>query len=165
MTVVVLFVRSFTSHPCVIQFPCSCLILSHAVTSSHCTVLCEEIDVGESVVRTIASGIRPHYSAEDLVNRKVCVLANLKDRNLAGFKSQVGVRAGTRMGIVYIIDPALQRYSILDTNSTQFNSRLGFITSVAILEVQRSLHSTLLFSNCPLLTAYIVQNVSSSQYQ
>jgi tRNA-binding EMAP/Myf-like protein len=53
------------------------------------TVLCEEIDVGESVVRTIASGIRPHYAAEDLVNRKVCVLANLKDRNLAGFKSQV----------------------------------------------------------------------------
>ena len=53
------------------------------------TVLCEEINVGESVVRTIASGIRPHYAAEDLVNRKVCVLANLKDRNLAGFKSQV----------------------------------------------------------------------------
>lgn len=41
------------------------------------------------MVRTIASGIRPHYAAEDLVNRKVCVLANLKDRNLAGFKSQV----------------------------------------------------------------------------
>ena len=53
------------------------------------SVLCEEINVGEAVVRTIASGIRPHYAAEDLVNRKVCVLANLKDRNLAGFKSQV----------------------------------------------------------------------------
>lgn len=54
-------------------------------------VLCEEINVGEAVLRTIASGIRPHYAAEDLVNRKVCVLANLKDRNLAGFKSQVRV--------------------------------------------------------------------------
>jgi methionine--tRNA ligase beta chain len=51
-------------------------------------LLCEEIDVGEAVVRTIASGIRPHYAAEDLVNKKVCVLANLKDRSLAGFKSQ-----------------------------------------------------------------------------
>ena len=63
------------------------------------TVLCEEIDVGESVVRTIASGIRPHYAAEDLINRKVCVLANLKDRNLAGFKSQVGVQVGTGLSL------------------------------------------------------------------
>lgn len=51
-------------------------------------LLCEEIDLGEASVRTIASGIRPHYQAEDLQGRKVCVLANLKDRNLAGFKSQ-----------------------------------------------------------------------------
>ena len=51
-------------------------------------LLCEEIDLGEATVRTIASGIRPHYQAEDLQGRKVCVLANLKDRSLAGFKSQ-----------------------------------------------------------------------------
>ena len=53
-------------------------------------LLCEEIDLGEGTLRTIASGIRPHYAAEELQGRKVCVLANLKDRNLAGFKSQVG---------------------------------------------------------------------------
>jgi methionine--tRNA ligase beta chain len=52
-------------------------------------LLCEEIDLGEGTLRTIASGIRPHYAAEELQGRKVCVLANLKDRNLAGFKSQV----------------------------------------------------------------------------
>jgi len=55
-------------------------------------LLCEEIDLGEATVRTIASGIRPHYQAEDLQGRKVCVLANLKDRSLAGFKSQGMVR-------------------------------------------------------------------------
>lgn len=47
--------------------------------------------MGEAAVRTIASGIRPHYAADDLLSRKVCVLANLKDRNLAGFKSQVRI--------------------------------------------------------------------------
>lgn len=54
-------------------------------------LLCEEVDLGKESggVRTIASGIRPHYSAEDLVGRKVLVLANLKERSMAGFKSQV----------------------------------------------------------------------------
>jgi aminoacyl tRNA synthase complex-interacting multifunctional protein 1 len=51
-------------------------------------LLCEEIDLGEGAVRTIASGIRPHYTAEQLQGKRVCVLANLKDRSLAGFKSQ-----------------------------------------------------------------------------
>jgi methionine--tRNA ligase beta chain len=54
-------------------------------------LLCEEIDLGEGTVRSIASGIRPHYTAEGLQGKKVAVLANLKDRTLAGFKSQVGL--------------------------------------------------------------------------
>lgn len=51
-------------------------------------LLCEEIDVGEGSVRTIASGLRAHYTAEEMVGKKVLVLANLKERPMAGFKSQ-----------------------------------------------------------------------------
>lgn len=51
-------------------------------------LLCEEIDIGEPNIRTIASGLRAHYSAEEMVGKKVLVLANLKERPMAGFKSQ-----------------------------------------------------------------------------
>jgi methionine--tRNA ligase beta chain len=52
-------------------------------------LLCEEIDIGEGSNRSIASGLRAHYKAEELQGRKVLVLANLKERPMAGFKSQV----------------------------------------------------------------------------
>lgn len=51
-------------------------------------LLCEEIDVGEEVPRRIGSGIRAFYQPEQLIGRKVFVLANLKERSLAGFPSQ-----------------------------------------------------------------------------
>jgi len=50
---------------------------------------CEEIDIGEDKPRLIASGLRQFYADEaDLTGRKVLVLANLKARNLGGFKSE-----------------------------------------------------------------------------
>jgi aminoacyl tRNA synthase complex-interacting multifunctional protein 1 len=50
---------------------------------------CEEIDVGEGAARSIASGLRAFYPcAGDIQGRLVLVLANLKERPLAGFKSQ-----------------------------------------------------------------------------
>ena len=55
-------------------------------------LLCEEIDIGEATVRLIASGLRGHYTAEEVQGRKVLVLANLKERPMAGFKSQVYYR-------------------------------------------------------------------------
>mmetsp|Transcript_27289 Transcript_27289/g.55928 ORF Transcript_27289/g.55928 Transcript_27289/m.55928 type:complete len:901 (-) Transcript_27289:104-2806(-) len=48
---------------------------------------CEEIDVGEAEPRTIASGLRPFMSPEDMEGRMVLVLCNLKERKLAGFPS------------------------------------------------------------------------------
>lgn len=48
---------------------------------------CEEIDVGESEPRQIASGLRPYLKAEELEGRMVLVLCNLKARNLVGFPS------------------------------------------------------------------------------
>ena len=50
-------------------------------------LFCEEIDVGEDEPRMIASGLRPFFKAEDLENRKVLVLCNLKERKLVGFPS------------------------------------------------------------------------------
>ncbi len=51
-------------------------------------LLCEEVDVGEAAPRNIASGIRAFYSAEEFVGKRVMVLANLKGRSIAGFKSE-----------------------------------------------------------------------------
>ena len=51
-------------------------------------LLCEEIDLGEGgAPRSIASGIRLHYAASDLQGKTVLVLCNLKERAIAGFKS------------------------------------------------------------------------------
>ena len=62
-------------------------------------LLCEEIDLGSAEqggggVRQIASGLRAYYTAEQLQGRKVLVLANLKERPMAGFKSQVSFNGG-----------------------------------------------------------------------
>ncbi|CAM9509427.1 unnamed protein product, partial [Phaeothamnion confervicola] len=51
-------------------------------------LFCEEIDIGETAPRLIASGLRAFYSTEDLQERRVLVLANLKARPMAGFKSE-----------------------------------------------------------------------------
>jgi len=48
---------------------------------------CEEIDVGEDAPRQIASGLRPHYSEEGMLGRRLLVVSNLKAKNLVGFKS------------------------------------------------------------------------------
>ena len=49
---------------------------------------CEEIDCGEAEPRQISSGLRPHYTTEaDMMGRRLLVVANLKAKNLKGFKS------------------------------------------------------------------------------
>jgi len=50
---------------------------------------CEEIDVGEeSGPRNIASGLKAHYTLEEMnAGQRVLVLANLKTRKLVGFPS------------------------------------------------------------------------------
>jgi len=50
-------------------------------------LFCETIDIGEEEPRQIATGVRAYYNTEDLVGRRVCVLANLKSRKLMGFPS------------------------------------------------------------------------------
>ena len=49
---------------------------------------CEEVDLGEeNGPRKIASGLRAFYKLEEMQNRMVLVLCNLKARNLGGFPS------------------------------------------------------------------------------
>jgi aminoacyl tRNA synthase complex-interacting multifunctional protein 1 len=49
---------------------------------------CEEIDVNEpDGPRLIASGLRPHFTEEQMLHQRVLVVANLKAKNLVGFKS------------------------------------------------------------------------------
>jgi methionyl-tRNA synthetase len=50
-------------------------------------LLCEEIDVGEEKVRQIASGLRMHYSLEEMQGKLVCVVCNLKSAKIVGFAS------------------------------------------------------------------------------
>jgi len=45
------------------------------------------IDVGEDQPRQIASGLVPHYTLEEMQDRRIIVICNLKPRNLVGFKS------------------------------------------------------------------------------
>ena len=48
---------------------------------------CEEIDVGEDAPREIASGLREHYTLEEMEGRKVLVVCNLKAAKIVGFTS------------------------------------------------------------------------------
>ena len=50
-------------------------------------LLCEQVDVGEGVPRSIGSGIRAFHSAEEIQGRLVCVMCNLKPKKLAGYPS------------------------------------------------------------------------------
>ncbi len=50
-------------------------------------LLCSKVKIG-SEVRQIVSGIKAHYSPEDMVGKKVVVVTNLKPAKLAGVESQ-----------------------------------------------------------------------------
>lgn len=47
----------------------------------------EEVDIGEAEPRTICSGLVKYVPIDDLQDKKVVVLANLKPRNMRGIKS------------------------------------------------------------------------------
>ncbi|XP_058089777.1 probable methionine--tRNA ligase [Magnolia sinica] len=53
----------------------------------------EEIDVGEQSPRTVVSGLVKYIPLEEMQNRKVCVLCNLKPATMRGIKSQAMVLA------------------------------------------------------------------------
>ncbi|KAL5717476.1 methionine--tRNA ligase [Ranunculus cassubicifolius] len=67
----------------------------------------EEIDVGESSPRTVISGLVNHYPLEELQNRKVLVVCNLKPVKMRGILSHAMVLAASDEGHkkVELVDP------------------------------------------------------------
>lgn len=69
-------------------------------------LFCEEIDVGEDAPRQIASGLREHYSLDQMQDRMVLTVCNLKAAKLANFQSNGMVLcAKNEEGVVEFVDP------------------------------------------------------------
>jgi methionyl-tRNA synthetase len=46
------------------------------------------VDIGEEKPRQILAGIAEHYTPEEMVGRKIAIVANLKPRKMRGHESQ-----------------------------------------------------------------------------
>ena len=68
------------------QFQVGEIIACEAVKKSK-KLLCSQVKVG-SQVKQIVSGIKAHYTSEEMVGKKVMVLVNLKPAKLAGVLSE-----------------------------------------------------------------------------
>lgn len=68
------------------QFQVGEIIACEPVKKSN-KLLCSQVKIG-SQVKQIVSGIKKHYSAEEMVGKKVMVLVNLKPAKLAGVLSE-----------------------------------------------------------------------------
>ncbi len=69
-----------------LQFQVGEIIACEAVKKSK-KLLCSQVRIG-SRVKQIVSGIKAHYTPEEMVGKKVMVLVNLKPATLAGVKSE-----------------------------------------------------------------------------
>ena len=69
-----------------LQFQVGEIIACEEVKKSK-KLLCSQVKIG-SEVKQIVSGIKKHYSAEEMVGKKVMVLVNLKPAKLAGVLSE-----------------------------------------------------------------------------
>ena len=69
-----------------LQFQVGEIIACEPVKKSK-KLLCSQVRIG-SQVKQIVSGIKAHYSAEEMVGKKVMVLVNLKPAKLAGVMSE-----------------------------------------------------------------------------
>ncbi len=69
-----------------LQFQVGEIISCEEVKKSR-KLLCSQVKIG-SQVRQIVSGIKGHYSAEEMVGKKVMVVTNLKPAKLAGIMSE-----------------------------------------------------------------------------
>ena len=69
-----------------LQFQVGEIIACEAVAKSR-KLLCSQVKIG-SQVRQIVSGIKAHYTPEEMVGKKVMVVVNLKPAKLAGILSE-----------------------------------------------------------------------------
>lgn len=68
-------------------------------------LFCEEVDIGEGSTRQIASGLREHYTLEQMQGKRIVVVANLKPRPMLDFVSCGMVLCAKANGKVEFIDP------------------------------------------------------------
>ena len=66
-----------------------------------------QVNVGEAENRQIVAGIAKHYSAEELVGKKIVIVANLKPAKLMGELSQGMLLAASDESGLCLIDPGL----------------------------------------------------------
>ncbi len=69
-----------------LQFAVGEILMCEEVPKSK-KLLCSQVKIGNQV-KQIVSGIKQHYSAEEMVGKKVMVLVNLKPATLAGVLSE-----------------------------------------------------------------------------
>ena len=69
-----------------LQFQVGVILACEEVPKSK-KLLCSKVQVGSKVLQ-IVSGIKQHYSAAEMVGKRVMVLTNLKPAKLAGIESE-----------------------------------------------------------------------------
>ncbi len=62
-----------------------------------------KVDLGNGDVRQIVAGIAETYSPEELIGRKVVVLANIEPRKIFGYESQGMLLAADVEGKAYLL--------------------------------------------------------------
>ena len=62
-----------------------------------------KVDIGEPEPRTIVAGIAEAYAPEQLLNRKVVIVANLQPATLMGVESNGMVLAASHEGTVSLL--------------------------------------------------------------
>ena len=68
-------------------------------------LLLMEVDLGESNPRTILSGIAEHYTAEEVVGKRVSVVTNLAPRKMMGHESQGMILLAENDGKLVFVSP------------------------------------------------------------
>ena len=66
------------------------------------------VDIGEPQPRSIVAGIALAYKPEELVGRKVVIVANLAPRKLRGIESQGMIVAASRDGDIPVLASFLE---------------------------------------------------------
>ena len=82
------------------QFQVGEIIACEAVKKSK-KLLCSQVKVG-SQVKQIVSGIKAHYTPEEMVGKKVMVLVNLKPAKLAGVLSEGMLLCAEDLSLIHI---------------------------------------------------------------
>lgn len=62
-----------------------------------------KIDVGEENLRTLAAGLKDHYSPEELIGKNIIIVSNLKPAKLMGVTSQGMLLAAEDKGKVKLL--------------------------------------------------------------